>query len=243
MQFNTLVDAFRAREIAASIYFKDQTESTQADARAHKYMPDEDLAVFATNVQTLGKGRTGSWRSSSGNLSVTWAISDLPIELGYLIATVAVWRMLKERYGVSAAIKWPNDIIVGRPPQKCAGILCELTEEGRHSLLGIGINIAWSPTGASCVSELLNLPLEDVVVTLTSFILETKEMPTDMLISQYTSNMIDLHRRASSPAYGTFIIAGITPECCLIGQLDSGERVVLGSIRTSAALTFLDSGY
>ncbi|TNJ26335.1 putative Biotin-protein ligase (birA) [Giardia muris] len=243
MQFNALIEAFKAKGIAASIYFKDQTESTQVDARTHKYMPDEDLAVFATNVQIMGEGRTGPWRSAAGNLSVTWAINDLPVELGYLIATVAVWRMLKERYGVSAAIKWPNDVIVGRPPQKCAGILCEMAEDQQHTLLGIGINIAWSPTGGSCVSEISNLPLEDVVVTLTSFILETRNMPTDVLVSQYTSSMIDLHRRASTPTYGTFLIAGITPECCLIGQLESGERVVLGSIRASAELTFLDSGY
>jgi BirA family biotin operon repressor/biotin-[acetyl-CoA-carboxylase] ligase len=48
-----------------------------------------------------------------------------------------------ERAGVSAQVKWPNDVLVGG--RKVAGILVEGRPQERWAVLGIGVNVALRP--------------------------------------------------------------------------------------------------
>ncbi|MBM3888951.1 MAG: biotin--[acetyl-CoA-carboxylase] ligase [Verrucomicrobia bacterium] len=59
-----------------------------------------------------------------------------------IAASVAVARAIREQTGLSAEIKWPNDILIeGR---KCAGILAEMQAELdalKFVVLGIGLDV------------------------------------------------------------------------------------------------------
>src|SRR5207244_12563040 len=54
-----------------------------------------------------------------------------------LVAGVAVADAVEEALGLSAEIKWPNDVLVNR--KKVAGILAEARD--RVVVLGIGVNV------------------------------------------------------------------------------------------------------
>jgi|SRR5712671_3263334 len=101
--------------------------------------------LLAAEEQTAGRGRRGRrWYSAPGN-GVTFSLSRTvrrPLrELAglSLVAGVAVARALRA-LGVQAALKWPNDVVVGEA--KLGGILVETRGNEREVLavIGVGIN-------------------------------------------------------------------------------------------------------
>jgi BirA family biotin operon repressor/biotin-[acetyl-CoA-carboxylase] ligase len=108
-------------------------------------------AVYADD-QTGGRGRLGRrWFTAAGGslpLSIALAGGELRpvLTLLPLAAAVATARVLREKAGVTAGIKWPNDLLVdGR---KLAGILCEgvVDRAGiRGVVVGIGVNVNLDP--------------------------------------------------------------------------------------------------
>ncbi len=129
--------------------------------------------LLVAERQTAGRGRMGrQWQSGSatgaagdGHAPASWA--SLTFSLGVALAPQS-WSGLSLAVGVAIArslhprlgLKWPNDIwFEGR---KLAGILIETasTAQGRHTVIGVGINIApRDPDGLStppaCLHELL----------------------------------------------------------------------------------------
>jgi BirA family biotin operon repressor/biotin-[acetyl-CoA-carboxylase] ligase len=89
--------------------------------------------------QTAGHGRQGrSWAAPAGEaLLMSLVLRDWP-ELLPLAAAVAVG----EAVGDGARIKWPNDILLGDPARKVAGILVEGRPQEGWAVLGIGVNVA-----------------------------------------------------------------------------------------------------
>ena len=116
---------------------------------AKKHITDYDnLSVIATIEQSAGRGQgTHTWYTTPGkNLTFTIVFNpeNLPAsEALYLtrITTLSLLSYLAAR-GVSARIKWPNDIWV--EDKKICGILIENILEGNlvhNSIIGIGLNI------------------------------------------------------------------------------------------------------
>jgi BirA family transcriptional regulator, biotin operon repressor / biotin---[acetyl-CoA-carboxylase] ligase len=122
-----------------------ETGSTNADvADAARRGEPEGLVVVAER-QLAGRGRRDrSWASpprAGLTLSVllrpgpevaTKAWGWLP-----LLAGVALRDAVRDRAAVDAALKWPNDLLVG--DAKCAGILAEVI--GDAVVVGIGLNV------------------------------------------------------------------------------------------------------
>ncbi len=107
----------------------------------------EGTAVLAQG-QKAGRGRWGrSWESPSGKnlyISVILRPHIVPDQVSALtlISGLAAVEMLKEDYGVSPQLKWPNDIWLGG--KKLGGILAELHTEGGHVdhvVVGLGLNV------------------------------------------------------------------------------------------------------
>ncbi len=95
-------------------------------------------------TQTRGRGQLGrSWISRSGNLFATIRLPQSAGTLGNLLplALGAVLAEVMAGLGLSAEVKWPNDILVGRT--KVGGIIVE--ERGGTLLAGIGINVDQGP--------------------------------------------------------------------------------------------------
>jgi BirA family biotin operon repressor/biotin-[acetyl-CoA-carboxylase] ligase len=107
--------------------------------------------LLATEEQTAGRGRRGRrWHSARGS-DVTFSLARTLARPGRelaalsLVAGVAATRALRALGVSKAAIKWPNDLLIG--DAKLGGILVETRFAGAASLavIGVGINIRVDP--------------------------------------------------------------------------------------------------
>jgi BirA family transcriptional regulator, biotin operon repressor / biotin---[acetyl-CoA-carboxylase] ligase len=129
--------------------------STNDVATALAHNGDHEGAVVIAETQTAGRGRRGRvWFSPAGAglyVSVLLAparavrAADRATALLTLAAGVALAEAVERVTGLAPAIKWPNDLLVGR--RKLAGILAEgvaLQAPGRGLqavVLGYGVNV------------------------------------------------------------------------------------------------------
>jgi len=116
--------------------------NTLAMQLAHE-RSDEGLVVL-TDSQTAGKGRQGRrWVDAPGhNVLASIVLRPVfPPHLLVMLASLAVVRAIAETCGVTATIKWPNDVLIEE--RKVAGILIETSHDSQGGLvavIGIGIN-------------------------------------------------------------------------------------------------------
>ncbi|WP_416418765.1 biotin--[acetyl-CoA-carboxylase] ligase [Paenarthrobacter aromaticivorans] len=137
----------------------ESTGSTNQDlVRAVTVEPKKwaDLAVLTAEHQTAARGRLDRhWESPERSaVSVSMVLRPVTAEgmpvptQTYswlsLLAAVALREALQETAGVTAEIKWPNDVLVNG--RKVAGILAQMTPLGDGSvpavILGVGLNVS-----------------------------------------------------------------------------------------------------
>lgn len=140
----------------------DEAGSTNDLAREWAEAGAEDLSLVGTDRQLHGRGRgQRAWLSTPGK-SLTFSLVILPTgeERAHLplfspLIGVALCEILVEA-GLSARIKWPNDVLVGG--KKVAGILAEASSNADQRVsvvLGVGINLS---NYADVHSEGINYP-------------------------------------------------------------------------------------
>ena len=124
-------------------YFKTIDSTNEAVKRAAAEGAAEGLVIVGEE-QTAGKGRRGrNWKSPAGEsvyMSVLLkpvlpveALSELTLVMGLSVA-----QAVSGLYGLDAAIKWPNDIVIRG--KKICGILTELISPC-SIVIGTGINV------------------------------------------------------------------------------------------------------
>lgn len=124
----------------------------------------QEGTVIISEEQTTGKGRHGrKWLSPPNGgiyLSCILRPGIVPTEIPRitLLGAVAVARAVRKASGLSAMIKWPNDILINS--RKVCGILTEMKAEQdrvHFIVVGIGINVntkaRYLPRGASSIKE------------------------------------------------------------------------------------------
>jgi len=117
--------------------------NTLAMQLAHE-RPEEGVVVL-TDSQTVGKGRQGRrWVDVPGCnvLSSTLLRPLFPPHLLVMMASLAVVDAIAETCGLTASIKWPNDVLI--KDRKVAGILIETSRDSSGRLvaiIGIGVNV------------------------------------------------------------------------------------------------------
>jgi len=127
-------------------------DSTNALARtlAGQGAPEGTLVI--TEEQTAGRGRRGkSWVSPSGANLLFSVLLRPPMEgdrvfVLTMVLALAALKAVKTVAGLTALIKWPNDLYVGT--KKLAGILTEFSVKGKQvdwAVLGMGMNVGWHP--------------------------------------------------------------------------------------------------
>lgn len=140
-------------QFLGSIAYHDTVDSTITQAvRMTLENPAESLdgTVVLADCQTGGQGRMGRSFASPPGVGIYLSMIFVPPgsaqDLGLLTsyAGLAVCNALERVCGVSAQIKWPNDIIIGG--KKVCGILTRLISDAEtntitHAVLGIGINV------------------------------------------------------------------------------------------------------
>lgn len=115
-------------------------------ARAAAGAP-EGTAVLA-DLQRAGRGRRGrAWFSPPGAglyLSIVARPRQERLSLVTLVAGMAAAQAVTGITGLPVQLKWPNDLVVGRPWRKLGGVLSEAVASGASVgavVLGIGINL------------------------------------------------------------------------------------------------------
>jgi BirA family biotin operon repressor/biotin-[acetyl-CoA-carboxylase] ligase len=130
-----------------SVEVVDEAPSTNdvVTERAREGTAGEGLIVVAEH-QTAGRGRLGrTWETpprSALTLSVLLVPRTPAVDWPWvpLLTGYAVARALRQ-LGAAAALKWPNDVLLG--DRKLAGILTERvdTPTGPAVVVGVGINV------------------------------------------------------------------------------------------------------
>ncbi|MHA6802407.1 biotin--[acetyl-CoA-carboxylase] ligase [Salinifilum ghardaiensis] len=125
------------------------TGSTNTDLVAAAGRGAVDRTVLLAEEQRTGRGRRDrSWISPRGfglHASVLLrpelplaSLARLPV-----VAGLAAAETISTGYLLPVSLKWPNDVLIGEPGRKVAGILAETTTGGggAAAVLGMGINV------------------------------------------------------------------------------------------------------
>jgi BirA family biotin operon repressor/biotin-[acetyl-CoA-carboxylase] ligase len=135
-------------------YF-DEVDSTNEVALTLAAAGAREATAVLAGAQTAGRGRRGrSWFSPPGaGLYLSCILREVsggddaagqPLPLVTLAAGVAAATAVAIVTSLPVELKWPNDLVIGRPRRKLAGILCESLTVGSAVdavIIGIGINV------------------------------------------------------------------------------------------------------
>lgn len=145
---NEIAGRLTTKWVGKKLYCFEETGSTNIDAKRFAEEGDPDGTLVVADSQSSGRGRRGrSWSSPKGTsiyMSLALKPSYQPDKASMitLIMALAVAKGIREMTGMSAMIKWPNDIVVNK--KKVCGILTEMNVESDyiHSVvIGVGINV------------------------------------------------------------------------------------------------------
>lgn len=138
---------------SAPLYFYERVASTNDLALALAGGGAVSGTAVLADLQEAGRGRLGrSWWSPPGSgmyLSVVVRTDGLGthVPLLTLAAGVALSTAVRDVSGLPVELKWPNDLVIGRPWRKLAGILCEAATTGAAGagpeavVIGMGLNL------------------------------------------------------------------------------------------------------
>lgn len=128
----------------------EETASTNADMLRLAAAGEPEGSWLRSDTQSEGRGRMGrGWHSPIGNLYASTLVRlqprDPPAATLALVAAVALHELVSAYAAGSCDVmlKWPNDLLANGA--KLAGILLERT--GDAVVMGIGVNLAFHPTG------------------------------------------------------------------------------------------------
>lgn len=138
--------------MAEKIFWRNSVDSTLIWAKEEAdFCLGENLksALFLADKQTAGKGRLGRvWNSPAGeNVYMTLLLLKPPVEPVKassltLVMGLSVAQAVRDITGISAGIKWPNDVVAAG--KKICGILTEMKirgEKAEYVSIGVGINM------------------------------------------------------------------------------------------------------
>ncbi|WP_028936611.1 biotin--[acetyl-CoA-carboxylase] ligase [Pseudonocardia spinosispora] len=155
----------------------ERTGSTNADLSKAALAGAPDRTVLVAELQESGRGRLDRRWTSPFGAGVTVSVLLRPTAVpqarwGWLplLTGLSLLHTVRELTSVQAALKWPNDLLVGPDGAKCAGLLAEVAAPGAV-VLGIGLNVRTTPEqlpeGANATSLLIegaDLRREDVLI-------------------------------------------------------------------------------
>ncbi|MDN5302635.1 MAG: BirA family transcriptional regulator [Thermoanaerobacteraceae bacterium] len=134
--------------LGEKIYYFSSVDSTNSQAKKFAQEGAPHGTIVIADEQTGGKGRLGrAWESPKGTgiwVSVILKPDIMPSEAPKLtmLTAVAVTEAITEKTGISASIKWPNDVLIDG--KKVCGILTEMSAETdvvNYVVIGTGINV------------------------------------------------------------------------------------------------------
>lgn len=133
--------------VGKNVHYFRSLESTNLFAKELIKKNAEEGTIVVADIQTKGRGRKDrSWFSPEGGLWFSVILyPNIPTQYVMLITmatSISIVQAIKELTGLSAVIKWPNDLLL--EGKKICGILTELDAELdriNYSVVGVGINV------------------------------------------------------------------------------------------------------
>jgi BirA family biotin operon repressor/biotin-[acetyl-CoA-carboxylase] ligase len=205
------------------------TGSTNDRAKALAATGAPHGTLVTAGEQTAGRGRQGrTWTAPAGRaLLLSVVLRDwtplLPLAAAVAVADVA---------GAGAAIKWPNDVLLGGGG-KVAGLLVELRPQEGWAVLGIGLNVAVSPDefpgelrGRAATLGLEPAAIEPTLAALLAALGERLAQDPRRLLAEFRERDALLSKPVRW-AGGAGVGAGIDDDGRLLVDVAGGERVAL----------------
>ncbi len=226
----------------AAVDVVEETGSTNADLLARAAAGEDiDGAVLIAESQTAGRGRHGrTWSTPPGSqiaLSAGVGVGAVPSEAwGWLplLAGVAVVDAVAEVAGVTAGLKWPNDVLVGSG--KLAGILAEVAAPAPVVVVGLGLNVTEAPDPVATSLALLGAAVDRT--KLTEAVLAHLATRIDgwraaggadaTLAADYRSRSVTIGHRVRASLPGDRTVEGVAADIDEVGRLriDTGDEVL-----------------
>jgi BirA family transcriptional regulator, biotin operon repressor / biotin---[acetyl-CoA-carboxylase] ligase len=243
------------RRIGHTVHRLGAVTSTQGEAAALASAGAPDGTVVTATHQSAGRGRRGrSWLDAPGDSLLMSLVLRPPIPPGRapqlsLVAAVAVVDALRAA-GITAAIRWPNDVMVAE--RKICGMLPEAvtTREGtlEHVILGIGLNVNEGefPGSLHAVATSARIEtgrphavddmLEAVLASLDYWYTRFVEGGLAALRLAWLERAQSIGRRSRAADGREGIAVDLDADGALLLRADSGEtmRVVAGEVMTEA---------
>ncbi len=213
------------------------TDSTNDRARALAIAGAPHGTLVTASQQTAGRGRQGRrWSAPPERSLLASLVLRSPPPLLPLIAAVAVCDVVdRSKVGERARVKWPNDIVLHRPPglAKLAGILAEGRPQDGWAVLGIGLNVAVAldelPRELRATAATLGEPPERIEPTLTRLLAALEDRlaePAEKMLESYRTRDA-LHGRQIAWSKGSGRAEGVDGEGRLVVALDAGGHTAL----------------
>jgi BirA family transcriptional regulator, biotin operon repressor / biotin---[acetyl-CoA-carboxylase] ligase len=205
-----------------------ETTSTNDRARALAAAGAPHGTLVTAGAQSAGRGRQGrTWSAPPGRALLMSLVLRSPDRMLPLAAAVAVAEAVGER----AAIKWPNDVLLGG--RKVAGILAEARPQQGWAVLGIGLNVAVRledlPEELHETAATMGLTprdVERVLARLLAALERALALDTPALLDAWRARDA-LKGREVSWASGAGRAAGIDGDGRLVVELAGGGRTTL----------------
>jgi BirA family biotin operon repressor/biotin-[acetyl-CoA-carboxylase] ligase len=134
----------------ARLRYQSEVASTNDLALALALAGEPEGTSVLADRQTSGRGRRGREWFSPADAGLYLSIVMRPrhasrsLSLLTLGAGVAVAAAIERACGLPVELKWPNDVMIGRPWRKLGGVLSEAASAGDRVeavVVGIGINL------------------------------------------------------------------------------------------------------
>ncbi len=198
-------------ESAEPVFFTTETCTSTMDVAwrlsAEHRFPDWASVLAAT--QTAGRGQFGrTWYSPPGNLYGTLRIQRLEPVWSDLVPLLLAesLRVVLAGMNLSAAIKWPNDLLIGG--KKVGGILVEARSD--TVMAGVGLNL---------VSVPLPRDLRHRLAPPAGSLREFGVQRTPLAVwSPFVQEVRSLIRRSVLQGDPQRFVAGLTPHLAYIGE-------------------------
>jgi BirA family biotin operon repressor/biotin-[acetyl-CoA-carboxylase] ligase len=152
---------------AGKLHYAAVTGSTNSDALAAARDGAPHGSVFLADEQTAGRGRGDhSWESLAAqglyvSVLLRLTLHSTRVPLLPLATGLAAVEAIRSSSGLSADLRWPNDLLIGE--RKTGGILVESkTKEGglEFAVAGIGINVHQLAFASDLATPATSLDLE-----------------------------------------------------------------------------------
>jgi BirA family biotin operon repressor/biotin-[acetyl-CoA-carboxylase] ligase len=243
--------------LAHPIHLYQQIGSTNDQAKHLAEAGAPEGLLLIAEEQTAGRGRGGRrWLTPPGTtLALSLVLRPaLPAALSArltMLAGLAVSEALEQAAAITAALKWPNDVLING--RKTAGILIETAvqaEQIDYAVLGIGLNVSWAPAPhevdfpATCVQAEAGREVDRLSLLhtlLTRMEAWYPALADDALFTAWRARLAMLNEPAElRPEAQAEALLGravdVAPDGALIFQTDSGEtrRVLAGTLHLRA---------